>query len=212
MDTITDFTSSRPSGTYTAINPTGLLAGTYVIDIIDGKDADGMHMAVWRAYNSTTGVGYIRNERGGAFTSWRAVWGRQVVEDGAAVVLTPAQSGALCIFDKTDGALFTLPVPEIGLYYDFSVDTVRSTNSHKVITDAGTTFIQGTVLQMTLADAANVADAANGSSHISVTMNGTTTGGIAGTRFRLTCRTLTKWEIEGLIIASGSVASSFAAT
>lgn len=212
MDTIVDFDVSRPSGVYTAIDPTGLLAGTYIIDIIDGKDADGMHVAIWKAYNSANGIGYVRSERGGVMSSWRCVYGRQVVEDGAAIVLTPSQSGGLCVFDKTDGALFTLPVPEIGLFYDFSVDTVVSSGSHKVITDAASTFIKGRVLQMTLADAANVADAANGSSHIAVLMNGTTTGGIAASRFRLTCRSATIWEVEGLIIASGSVGTSFSAT
>ena len=138
---------------------------------------------------------------------------RHVVEDGAAVVLTALQSGALCVFDKTDGALFTLPSPAIGLYYDFVVDTVVSSGSAKVITSAGTIFIKGTVNAfVTGADADLAADAANGSSHVSVTMNGTTTGGIAGTNFRLTCRSATVWEINGAIIKSGSVATSFAAS
>ncbi len=136
---------------------------------------------------------------------------RPVVEDGANVVLTAAQSGALCVFDKTDGALFTLPAPVVGLTYEFVVDTVVSSGSAKVITDAGTTFIKGTVNAfVTGADADLAADAANGSSHVSVTMNGTTTGGIAGTRFSLTCRSATVWEITGSIIKSGSVATSFA--
>lgn len=138
---------------------------------------------------------------------------RAVVEDGASVVLTPAQSGALCVFDKTDGALFTLPSPIVGLTYEFIVDTVVSSGSAKVITSAGTVFIKGTVNEfITGADADLAADAANGSSHVSVTMNGTTTGGIAGTRFTLTCRSATVWEITGQIIKSGSVATSFAAS
>ena len=136
---------------------------------------------------------------------------RSVVEDGAAVVLTQAQSGGLCVFDKTDGALFTLPSPVVGLWYDFVVDTVVSSGSAKVITSAGSIFIKGTVnAYVTGADADLAADAANGSTHVSVTMNGTTTGGIAGTKFRLTCRSATVWEIEGDIIKSGSVATSFA--
>lgn len=136
---------------------------------------------------------------------------RSVVEDGAAVVLTALQSGAICIFDKTDGALFTLPAPEIGLTFEFAVNVVVSSGSHKVITDAGTTFIVGTVdAIVTGADADLAADAANGSTHVAVTMNGTTTGGIAGTSFRLTCRTATTWEITGIVIKSGSVATAFA--
>lgn len=136
---------------------------------------------------------------------------RPVVEDGASVTLTAAQSGALCIFDKTDGALFTLPAPSVGLYYDFIVDTAVSSGAAKVITSGASIYIKGTVNAIvTGADADLAADAANGSSHVSVTMNGTTTGGIAGTNFRLTCRSATVWEVTGTIIKSGSVATSFA--
>lgn len=136
---------------------------------------------------------------------------RDVVEDGASVTLTADQSGALCVFDKTDGALFNLPAPEVGLYFDFVVSTVVSSGSAKVLTDASSTFIIGTVnAVVTGTDADLAADAANGSTHRSVTMDGTTTGGIAGTAFRLTCRTATQWQIEGIIVKSGSVATSFA--
>ena len=145
-----------------------------------------------------------------ADASGNVPWRRHVVEDGAAVTLTAIQSGALCVFDKTDGALFTLPAPAIGLFFDFAVDTVVSSGSAKVITNAGTVFIKGTVNAfVTGTDADLAADAANGSTHVAVTMNGTTTGGIAGTRFRLTCRSATVWEVEGDIIKSGSVATSF---
>lgn len=137
---------------------------------------------------------------------------RPVVEDAATVNLTNAQSGALIVFDKTDGVLVNLPVPQVGTFFDFVVDTVVSSGSHKVLTDSALTFIKGTVLQMTAADAANVLDTANGTTHRAVTMNGTTTGGVIGTRFRLTARSATIWEIEGLTLASGSVATSFAAS
>lgn len=136
---------------------------------------------------------------------------RAIVEDGVAVVLTPAQSGALCIFDKVDGALYTLPSPIVGLSYDFIVDTASTSVGQKIITSAGTVFIKGTVNAfVTGADADLAADTANGTTHVSVNFNGTTTGGIVGTRVRLTCRSATVWEIEGDAIKSGSVATTFA--
>lgn len=134
---------------------------------------------------------------------------RAVVEDALAFTLTAAQSGGLVVFDKLDGAVATLPAPVIGLFYDFVVDTASTSVGQKVITSAASIFIKGTVLQMTAADAANVLDTANGTTHVAITMNGTTTGGCVGTRFRLTCRSATIWEVEGLTIASGSVATSF---
>jgi len=134
---------------------------------------------------------------------------RPTIEDALAVTLTAGQSGGLVVFDKLDGAVITLPAPEPGLFFDFVVDVASTSVGDKVITNDAAVFIKGTVLQMTAADAANVLDTANGTTHRAVTMNGTTTGGAVGTRFRLTCRSATIWEIEGLIIASGSVATSF---
>jgi hypothetical protein len=147
----------------------------------------------------------------GATLSSGGIWLPPAVEDGAAVTLTADQSGALCIFDKTDGALFNLPAPQPGLWFEFQVDTVTASGSHKVLTNDAAVFIDGTVNAIvTGADADLAADTANGTTHRSVTMNGTTTGGIAGTRFKLVARSATVWEIQGEIIKSGSVATSFA--
>ena len=141
---------------------------------------------------------------------------RAVVEDGAAVVLTAAQSGGLCIFDKIDGALFTLPAPVIGLWYEFIVVASVTSNSMKVITDAGTTFIIGSVDMVdTDTTFTHTNQDANGTNHISVLMaaaSTNSTGGIKGTRFKLVCRTATTWAIEGQINHAGSVASPFSAS
>ncbi len=138
---------------------------------------------------------------------------RSVVADGASVTLTQAQSGALCVFDKVDGALFTLPSPVAGLYYDFIVTASVTSNSMKVITNAGTVFIVGTV---TMVDSDTTftgsAQSADGSTHVAVTMasaSTNSTGGILGTRFRLTCISATQWAVEGSIIHAGNVATPF---
>lgn len=151
-----------------------------------------------------------------ATTSGWSAQRRPVVEDGAAVVLTAADSGGLCIFDKIDGALFTLPAPAIGLWYEFIVVASVTSNSMKVITDAGTTFIIGSVDMVdTDTTFTHTNQDANGSTHISVLMaaaSTNSTGGIKGTRFKLTCRTATTWAIEGQINHAGSVATPFSAT
>ena len=134
---------------------------------------------------------------------------RSIIEDGAAVVLTAAQCGALCVFDKVDGALFTLPTPVVGLWYDFLCDVASTSVGQKIITSAGTIFIQGTVPHLKT-DNTFTYNAANGTTHVSVNFDGTTKGGLPGTRVRLTCRSATKWMIEGLTLASGTVATPFA--
>ncbi len=148
-----------------------------------------------------------------ATSSGWAAWRRPVVEDGASVVLSAADSGALCIFDKIDGALFTLPTPAIGLWYEFIVVASVTSNSMKVITNAGTVFIIGSVTMVdtdTTFTGSN--QDANGSTHVSVLMasaSTNSTGGIKGTRFILTCRTATTWAIHGSIHHAGNVASPF---
>lgn len=134
-----------------------------------------------------------------------------IVEDGANVVLTAPQSGSLCIFDKTDGALFTLPTPAVGLEYTFVVNTADSTGNHKVITNAGTVFISGSLVNWKLSDSTNLVCTGNGSTHVAITMDGTTKGGLAGSWFKLVCRTATKWEIAGgTLYGSGTIATPFA--
>lgn len=148
-------------------------------------------------------------------SGWQAIR-RPVVEDGANVVLTAADSGALCIFDKVDGALFTLPTPAIGLTYDFIVTASVTSNSMKVITNTGTVFIEGTVDMVdTDTTFTHTAQTGNGSSHIAVLMasaSTNSTGGILGTRFNLTCRTATKWTISGQINHAGTVSTPFSAS
>lgn len=134
----------------------------------------------------------------------------QVTEDAATITLTALQNGSTIIFDKTDGVVVNLPAPQIGMRFNFVVDTVVSSGSHKVLTDSASTFIKGALTYVTTAPAINT-DVANGSSHRSIVLNGTTTGGIAGTWFTLICRSATVWEVRsGLVIKSGSVATVFA--
>lgn len=137
--------------------------------------------------------------------------GGLVISDAATVNLTAAQSGGTIIFAKTDGVLVNLPPPIIGLNYKFMVDTVSASVGDKILTDASTTFIKGQLLGSVVATPAFAFDAANGTTIRSINLNGTTTGGIAGTWFELIAKSATVWEIyAGLNIKSGSVATCFA--
>lgn len=129
---------------------------------------------------------------------------------GATVTLTAAQSGNIVLFDKADGIVFTLPAPAVGLHYTFIVKTTITSNAAKVITDAGTTLLIGTLLTDNAGTAAGWAG--NGTTHIAVSMNGTTTGGIQGTRITFECVSSTLWEVNGIVQASGTTATPFSAT
>lgn len=126
----------------------------------------------------------------------------------ATLTLTAAQSGSTVLLDRAAGTTVTLPAPVVGLQFSFVVATAVTSNNHKVITDAGTTFILGGVVMTEAADTnAGLGALFNGTTHLAILMNGTTTGGIIGTAFNLTCVTSTQWAIEGIVAGSGTLAT-----
>lgn len=130
---------------------------------------------------------------------------------GATVTLTQAQSGSLVIFDRAAGIVFTLPSPVVGSTFRFAFLTSITSNSGKVITSAGTVFILGSMISIDT-DSSNVTVGftADGSTILSSAMNGTTTGGLKGTYFELTCLSSTIWICTGTVLGSGTVATPFA--
>lgn len=134
----------------------------------------------------------------------------QVVSgSGATVTLTAAQSGATLLFDKADGIVYTLPAPVVGLNFTFLVKTAITSNSAKVITDAGTTLLLGSVWEAIAAGTGTQFFSAPTTS-IAVTQNGTTTGGLIGSALYFTCIDATHWMVDGTLVASGTIATPFA--
>lgn len=131
----------------------------------------------------------------------------------ATLTLTAAQSGSTVLLDRAAGTIVTLPAPSVGLGFTFIVNTAVTSNNHKVITDAGTTFLLGGVVMTEAADTnAGLGALFNGTSHIAILMNGTTTGGIIGTAFNVYCITATQWAIEGIVAGSGTLATCASTT
>jgi hypothetical protein len=99
--------------------------------------------------------------------------------------------------------------------FDFFVATTITSNSAKIITNAATVFMLGSVVTYTIATASPGGFSFNGSTHVACTMNGTTTGGILGTVITLTAlptvsnasTTSTQWQITGNLVGSGTVAT-----
>lgn len=125
--------------------------------------------------------------------------------------LVEEESGSIILLDKVDGIIATLPAPAIGLVYEFMVTVTVTSNNYKIITNAVTVFLTGSYLEIDT-DTANAlaGRTGNGTTHIAITMNGTTTGGILGTRLKFTCISATLWLVEGTMNGSGTVATAFA--
>lgn len=131
---------------------------------------------------------------------------------GATRTLNENESGSVCLFDRAAGIVYTLPTgAEPGTYFDFKVATSVTSNAAKVITGAGTELLVGSYRNVdTDTSDATASFRANGSSHVAVSMNGTTTGGLVGTQLRFTCLSATQWAVEGNVHGSGTVATAFA--
>lgn len=134
---------------------------------------------------------------------------RQIVADGAAVVLTADQSGALCVFDKSDGAQFTLPAAAAGLYFDFVIVAAPASVGHRVVCASGDFILGSVFLDDSDTGLATTAQAANGSTHLAIDLDAATDGWLAGGFFRLTAISASQWVIQGHLLHTGNVASPF---
>lgn len=136
---------------------------------------------------------------------------REIIGDAVATrTLVPKESGALCLFDRAAGVVYTLPTPVIGMVFEFATTVTVTSNSHKVITAAGTQFILGNLQMILVGAATTLAVAGNGSTHVAITSNGSTTGGVIGGRFKLTAISSTQWLVDGYVSGTGSLATPFA--
>ena len=130
---------------------------------------------------------------------------------GATVQLLAKQSGALCLFDRAAGIVYTLPTPVAGMTFEFATTVTITSNAAKVITKTvASEFIGGSVDIIINGSATTLAALANGTSHTTLSSNGTTTGGVQGDFYRVTAVSTTKWVIEGLVSGSGALATPFA--
>jgi hypothetical protein len=139
---------------------------------------------------------------------------REIIELAAAATLLPAQSHALVLMDAAAGFTITLPTPTlatIGMEFEF-LQTVTQTSGTQKITAGTGIFLLGEVLTYTTATASPAGFAFDGSTHIAYTSNGTTTGGIIGTRLLFTALSATVWSITGTVVGSGTIATPASTT
>jgi hypothetical protein len=137
---------------------------------------------------------------------------REVIAEAVATrTLLAEESGALCLFDRAAGVVYTLPAPVKGMQFEFSTTVLITSNAAKVITNSAAVFLIGSLMggSLTVADSGDVFQG-DGSTHVSVSMNGSTTGGLVGGSMKFTAISSTQWLVEGDFVASGTVATPFA--
>jgi hypothetical protein len=127
----------------------------------------------------------------------------------AARTLTAADNNAFCIFNSAAGDIYTLPAAAAGLSFEFVVVVTITSNAAKVICTSGD-FLLGSYMQSTDGTYVTAAHAANGTTHVAWSGNGSTTGGLAGDWLRVTAISASQWVVSGLGRATGTEATPFA--
>ena len=167
------------------------------------------------AVSGTTGT-FTGALASAGLVSTAAIAGPRTVISGQGagpIILTAAQSGALCLFDRAAGIIYTLPAPVVGLWFEFHTTVTITTNAAKVITNAGTVFLGGSYVEYDVdTSRATALRTGNGTTNIAISSNGSTTGGILGSRYRVDCVSATLWIVTGVMEATGAVATAFSDT
>jgi len=127
--------------------------------------------------------------------------------------LKPEESGSVILMDATDSITVRLPTPVAGMSFDFVTSvTVTSSDTHKIITKTiASEFLIGGIGSFSTAVAeGGDSFSANGTTHVAITSNGSTTGGLIGQVFRLTAISATQWVVSGNLVGTGTLATPFA--
>lgn len=133
--------------------------------------------------------------------------------EGATKQLESTDSGSTCYFDRAAGIVYTLPVARPGINFEFVSTKALTSNAAKFICNvaAESSFLIGGV------DVVNVVDntesgfqSAIATGNVAVSMNKTTTGGLVGSRVRVTALSKGTWFVTGLVYGSGNESTPFA--
>ena len=155
-----------------------------------------------------------------------------VVDITASTTLTPeAHGGRIISIGGSLAAALTLTLPVIntsansttsgpgqdpstvnnqGVVYTIWVPTTISTSALKISAPSTNLFIGSLISVDTDTSGAVVGFTANGSSNDFINLNGTTTGGVAGTCIQIVAIAANKYMVSGQLLGSGTVATPFA--
>lgn len=132
---------------------------------------------------------------------------------GATKSLTEGDSGSIIVLDRAAGITVTLPDDaNPGTNYEFVVQTSVTSNGYTIKRNSTKTII-GSLIVDRYVDVATQTYSrnffSNGAVASAVVLNGSTTGGLIGTRFIATAITSGTWFIQGILVGSGAVTTPF---
>ena len=130
---------------------------------------------------------------------------------GATRLLTAGESGATILFDRAAGISYTLPPAVVGLKYKFMTTVSLTSNAYAVLTSTATVgdFFVGAVEGAIEGAATGETHFANGSTHLGISSNKTTTGGLIGGYLEIECVSTSLWSINGVLSCTATPATPF---
>lgn len=126
-------------------------------------------------------------------------------------ILKPEESGALCVHGAADGAAWVLPPAEAGLWYEFQTTVSVTSSDVYTVTCSSGDFLIGVIVGGNLTiGASGDPFTANGTTHLAISQNGSTTGGLIGDNFTLTAINSTQWVLtQAVSVGSGTNLTPF---
>lgn len=129
--------------------------------------------------------------------------------DGTATLVRETHANTVLSLDASAGATITLPASTGGGdVYEFVVGTALTTSNY-VVAAAGSDVMAGVVMVVTDTGGLTVPTSATSDK---ATMNGSTTGGVVGSRIKLTDFKSGTWQVSGELISTGNEATPFSAS
>lgn len=118
-------------------------------------------------------------------------------------------AGAVVTYNLAGGWTATLPASiGKGDVYTIFVGTTLTGNGIIKVANASDTMAGGVSISTDIAGVTMLA----GGTNDTITMNGTTAGGVAGSFVKLTDVASTKWMVEGFLASTGAESNPFSAT
>jgi hypothetical protein len=137
---------------------------------------------------------------------------RLVTADAATLAVTAAaHDGKVIVFDRAAGVTATLPAATgSGATFRFTVKTLVTSNSYKIQVADNTDVMSGSLF-VTDQAAGTGTEFSTVAASDTITMNGSTTGGLAGGILTLIDVAANLYAIHGNIVATGVEATPFSA-
>lgn len=129
---------------------------------------------------------------------------------GATRTLKAEESGGVFFFDAATGVTYTLPTPVAGMRFTFYATVSVTSNAHAIATGDAAIFIGGAIQQIIGASGTSEGQVGDDAAHVTISMNGTTTGGLEGTWIDVLATSDTTWVATGTVVSSGVLTTPYA--